>query len=94
MSIIAKPTKLTIAPTVTSPLRLSDVPSAKIATIVSVLAARLATDSQAQPRSTGYCAASARRIRSRIAATSAPSRVKLCTTSTLPNTSPARSEIA
>ena len=93
ISMVAKPTKLTIVPTLTSPLPFNSVPNAKIATMVSVLAARLATDSHAQPRNTGYCAVSTRRTNWLIAATSAEILEKLCTTITLPNTSPTRSEI-
>ena len=63
-------------------------------TTVSVLAARLATDTQAQPRSTGYCVVSTCVASERRAATSASTRAKLCTTMTLPNRSPARWEIS
>ena len=94
ISINENPTKLTMPPTEILPWTCSAVPSAKIATTVSVLAARVNTDRVAQPLSTGYCAASARAIISRRPRDSSWVRVKLCTTATLPSTSSARVEMS
>ena len=67
ISRLAKATKLTTCPTVSSPRCTSSAPSAKIATIVIVEAARVSTMTAAHQDSTGYCAASRSLIRFRSA---------------------------
>ena len=91
ISMPAKLMKVTISPIVARPCTCSQVPIRKIASSVSVVAARVITVTTAHQDSTGICAASSRSTAFRSAVTSASTRAKLCTSATLPSASDARS---
>ena len=90
-SMVAKPMKVTISPTVVRPCIRSQVPTTKIASTVSVAEARVATVATAHQDSTGSCASSRLAMVLRRPRTSASMRVKLWITGTLPSASEARS---
>jgi len=62
-----------------------------MASMVSVVEARVSTATIAHQESTGICAPSSLAITFLIPVTSASTRVKLCTSATLPSASEARS---
>ncbi len=94
MRWVANPMKATISPTLASPCRFSQAPSAKMLMTVTVAAAPCRTLTTAHQLRTGNWAESRRSITSRIIRISADSRTKLCTSATLPMVSPARSASA
>ena len=70
---------------------LSQMPTTKIDSMVSVVEARVSTAQIAHHDSTGICAPSSLPTTLRRPVTSASTRAKLCTSATLPSASEARS---
>ena len=81
--------KLTISPTEASPLSLRKIPTSRIVSKLSVVAARVSTAATAHHDSTGSCACSSEFTMPLSADTSISTRAKLCTTATLPSVSAA-----
>ena len=82
---------MTISPIVVRPWMLSQMPTTKIDSMVSVVEARVSTAQIAHHDSTGICAPSSRATTFFSPITSASMREKLCTSATLPSASEARS---
>lgn len=78
--------KLTISPTEASPLSLRKIPTSRIVSKLSVVAARVSTATTAHHDS---CACSSEFTMPLSADTSISTRAKLCTTATLPSVSAA-----
>ena len=89
ISIVARLMKATISPTVAWPRRFSHVPSRKMARMVSVAEARVATAASAHQDSTGSWAARSWSMMPLSSRASCSMRVKLWITGTLPSASEA-----
>ena len=92
ISMVAKLTNITISPTVVRPCWCSAMPTAKIASTVMVVDARVMTVTSAHHDNTGICTESSLSATKRRPCTSASMRTKLCTSATLPSASEARAE--
>ncbi|GJE70645.1 hypothetical protein CHKEEEPN_2184 [Methylorubrum podarium] len=88
-SMVARLMKATISPTVAAPFWCRAMPVMKIAVMVSVPEARVATFASAHHDRTGICTRSRSWMMSRIASFSARARVKDWITATLPSASEA-----